>query len=333
MSTPIYSTKVFRSLDEQIVLLRDRNLIIRDEEKAKRHLLEKNYFDLINGFETLFLKKANAKYKDYTGYYFEDFLLLYKFDKKLNLIILEQLDKFEIQLKTSMAFRFCEKYFKTPTDSDCYMDKNNYSDPGNNHLSLPKGISKSLGKHKIFSVHHKYGNFMEQCKVKYPYMSTYDKPPFWIVIKVLELGATFKLLLGFEKDVFEKVIKDMGMKYVDKQKFINSIRICIELRNTCAHFQLVNRFRTPKNLKIDTGLINDLGLSTKKNITGQQTFYEIRLFDSLLVLSQFENLSSISFLVKDFYFNHCNTKRERVLFLNMLERMGRKKLLDWQIFK
>lgn len=48
---------------------------------------------------------------------------------------------------------------------------------------------------------------------------------------------------------------DMGIEYAtDKEKFINSIRIFIELRNTCAHFQLVNRYRTPSNLKIDSAI-------------------------------------------------------------------------------
>lgn len=96
-------TKTFKSLDQQIELLKERKLIIRDENKAKQHLLEKNYFDLINGFETLLLIDSKAANKEYNGLYFEDFLLLYDFDKKLNLEILKILDKFEIRLKTSMA--------------------------------------------------------------------------------------------------------------------------------------------------------------------------------------------------------------------------------------
>ena len=135
--------------------------------------------------------------------------------------------------------------------------------------------------------------------------------------------------MGFEKDVFEKVIEDFGMKYRDKQKFLNSIRIFIELRNTCAHFQLVNRFRTPNNVRIDGGLIRDLGLRTKINALGIPTYYEIKLYDTLLVLSQFENLKGIRSLIKHFYFNRCNSKREKQLMQKTFERMGRKKLSDW----
>ncbi|MGM0789879.1 MAG: Abi family protein [Bacillota bacterium] len=333
MSNQTYITKTFKSLDEQIALLKERKLIIRDEEKAKRHLLEKNYFDLINGFETLLLIDSKATNKEYGGPYFEDFLLLYDFDRKLNLEILKLLDRFEIRLKTSMAYRFCEKHFLTAADSQCYIDISNYTDPRRNHLSLPQDIARSIRNHKIFKTDYRFNgntyNFIEFCKAKYPFVSTYDQPPFWVTIKLLEFGPLFNLLLGYERDVFEKVIEDMGMRYIDKQKFINSIRIFIELRNTCAHFQLVNRFRTSNNLRIDAGMINDLGLRTKANQAGTPTYYEIRLYDTLLVLSQFESLTEIRKLIKHYYFKRCNSKRERNLMIKIFDRMGRKKLSNW----
>ncbi|WP_394581202.1 Abi family protein [Cytobacillus firmus] len=333
MSNRLHTTKAFKSLDDQIALLKQRKLLIRDEEKAKRQLLERNYFDLINGFETLLLVDSKASNKEYNGPNFDDFIMLHNFDKKLNLEIIKVIDRFEIRLKTSMAYRFCEKNFVAATDSACYIDKNKYTDPRSNHLSLPSDLAKSISNHNIFKTNiyfnrNTYSNFIDFCKAKYPYISTYNDPPFWVVIKVLEFGSLFKLLLGFEKDVFEKVIKDMGMKYVDKQKFINSIRIFIELRNTCAHFQLVNRFRTPKNLRIDAGMIADLGLRTKTNTSGSPTYYEIRLYDSLLVLSQFESLKDIRRLIKEFYYKSCNS-RERRIIIKLFERMGRKKLSDW----
>jgi abortive infection bacteriophage resistance protein len=333
LSTGTHITKTFESLDGQIALLRRRKLIIRDEEKAKRHLLEKNYFDLINGFETLLLKDPKAAKKEYEGIFFEDFLLLYEFEKKLNVEILKLLDRFETRLKTSMAYRFCEKNFVAAADSECYIDNTKYTDPSSNHLSLPHDLAKPITNHNIFKTNIRYkgtiyGNFIDLCKTKYPFISTYDHPPFWVTIKVLEFGSLLLLLLGFERDVFEKVIGDMKMQYIDKQKFINSIRIFIELRNSCAHFQLVNRFRTSNNLRIDARLISDLGLETKTNIFGISTYYEIRLYDTLLVLSQFENLKDIRKLIKDFYFKRCNSREKRVM-IKIFDRMGRKNLSEW----
>ncbi|KGR89051.1 hypothetical protein CD30_17725 [Ureibacillus massiliensis 4400831 = CIP 108448 = CCUG 49529] len=334
MSNRNHVTKEFLTIDEQIELLKNRKLIIKNEEAAKIHLLEKNYFDLINGFETLMLKDSKAATKEFDYYYFEDFIFLYEFDKKLNVEILRLLDRFETRFKTSMAHRFCEKHFVNPSDARSYIDVNKYTDPRSNHLSVPREIAKPVQYHKIFNTNisfnrNTYPDFIEFCKAKYTYLSTYADPPFWMTIKVLEFGVLFQLLIRYERDIFVNVIADMGMNYLEKQKFINSIRIFIELRNTCAHFQLVNRFRTPNNLRIDAGLIVDLGLKTKLNINGVPTYYEIRLYDVLLVLSQFENLKDIRDLIKKYYFDVANSKRQRTLMTKLFDRMGRKNISDW----
>lgn len=337
MNNKLHTTKVFYSLEDQVLLLKSRGLIIPDNKYAEKVLLEKNYFDLINGFETLMLVDSKASQKKYEKYYFDDFLFLYNFDKKLNVEILKLLDKFETRLKTSMAYRFCEKNYTSPSKARCYIDISLYSNPINpaHHLSLPREIKRNIAGHKIFnaSKFKGYNDFIDFCKSKYNFLNTYDDPPFWMTIKILEFGPLFQLLIAYEKDVFEKVIQDMGMEYApDKEKFINSIRIFIELRNTCAHFQLVNRFRTPSNLKIDSGMIADLQLHTKLNRFGKRLDYEIKLYDTLLVLGQFENLSEISKLIRTTY-NHCNSKRRRDLFLKILERMGRKQISDWTKLK
>lgn len=81
-------TKPFSNLDEQIRLLSgDRNLIIKDVVGAKKHLLEKKYFDLINGFETLLLENPNDKAVGYKNKSFIDFLSLYNFDSDAKRII------------------------------------------------------------------------------------------------------------------------------------------------------------------------------------------------------------------------------------------------------
>ena len=49
--------KTFKTIDEQIELLRSRNLQIRDYETAKEILLSNNYYYLINGYKDLFLNK------------------------------------------------------------------------------------------------------------------------------------------------------------------------------------------------------------------------------------------------------------------------------------
>lgn len=50
-------TKEFKTIEEQIVGLEKRNLNFKNREKAKQILTRYNYFDIINGFESILLKK------------------------------------------------------------------------------------------------------------------------------------------------------------------------------------------------------------------------------------------------------------------------------------
>lgn len=75
-------TKEFKTIDEQISGLLDRGLKIKNKKMAAKVLSQYNYFDVINGFESILLKK-NVAYKEYENVYFEDFRDLFFFDMKL----------------------------------------------------------------------------------------------------------------------------------------------------------------------------------------------------------------------------------------------------------
>ena len=47
--------KQFKTIDEQIEILKDKGLIINDEEKTKKILLREYYF-FINGYRHVFMK-------------------------------------------------------------------------------------------------------------------------------------------------------------------------------------------------------------------------------------------------------------------------------------
>ena len=52
--------KIFKTLDEQITILRNKNLIIDDENYVKDILLRENYF-FINGYRYLFIKSLTDR--------------------------------------------------------------------------------------------------------------------------------------------------------------------------------------------------------------------------------------------------------------------------------
>ena len=51
--------KPFRTLDEQINILKNRNLNFKNENKAKEYLLKYNYYNVINCYSKYFCKSTN----------------------------------------------------------------------------------------------------------------------------------------------------------------------------------------------------------------------------------------------------------------------------------
>ena len=58
--------KPFRTIDEQISILKERGLNIAAEAKAKTILSKENYYNLINGYKRLFVNDSeeNEVYKE-----------------------------------------------------------------------------------------------------------------------------------------------------------------------------------------------------------------------------------------------------------------------------
>lgn len=71
--------KDFKTLDEQIDILKSRGLVINNEERAKEYLLSQNYYNLINGYANFFPRSG----ENYTaGTNFDEITSLYVFERE-----------------------------------------------------------------------------------------------------------------------------------------------------------------------------------------------------------------------------------------------------------
>lgn len=52
----LFIMKEFKTIDEQIELLKSRGLTFENEKFAKNMLLQNNYYNIINGYKELFIK-------------------------------------------------------------------------------------------------------------------------------------------------------------------------------------------------------------------------------------------------------------------------------------
>lgn len=400
--------KAFNTIFDQIRLLKNRGLQINNLSSAKEHLKDKNYFDLINGHETLLLDDAKRSPKKYTKKSFDNFLRLHDFDKHFSSLILKKISEFETKLKTTISYHFCKNHCSTLAENNNYIDINHYNKPG--LTDGPKQYVKYFyhsndqeKTHKLFRSNYKYRgkfrgafsgivtyqpsktilngvftgrfgsssirevkagictfynsnqrtllaalntvsttsgstvslniniqreetiqglNYIDDCKLKFSYINDYNNPPFWVVIKTLMLNDLIILMYGLKKRTLDGILRDFNLKPYEKEKFINSLEIIRELRNSCAHFELVNRFRTSQNLKVNNHIISDLHLSPMRSQ------YVIKLFDVLKVLRMYIDLTEIKLFLHNFWNIETKYGNDDVTCA-LFERMGNSKINEW----
>ena len=134
--------KPFKTFEEQINILKSRNLVIDNEEYVKEILSQINYYNVINGYKSIFLKRdlngilvSPEKFKE--GTTFEELYSLYQMDFELKKTIFPYILRFEKLLKTACAYCFSEKH----TEAYSYLQMKNYSNDESNLTSVLKNIA------------------------------------------------------------------------------------------------------------------------------------------------------------------------------------------------
>ena len=84
------TNKIFKTVDEQIDILRHKGLIINDEEKTREILFRENYF-FISGYRHMFVMPGKPD-KFMPGTTFEELYAVFVFDRKLRNTFFKNID-------------------------------------------------------------------------------------------------------------------------------------------------------------------------------------------------------------------------------------------------
>ena len=112
--------KEFRTLDEQIDILRNKGLIINDEESTKAILLRENYF-FINGYRNILYTKDR---KFINGTTFEELYSVFLFDRSFRNILFKNLLIIENNIKSIISYQLSKKYGYKESD---YLNPKNFT--------------------------------------------------------------------------------------------------------------------------------------------------------------------------------------------------------------
>ncbi|MDE6694342.1 MAG: Abi family protein [Bacteroidales bacterium] len=200
---------------QQIQLLKDRGMIISDDEFARKQLEFVSYFRLANYWRPMEADKIRHIFKPNSK--FENAVRLYYFDKKLRNLLFAAVQSVEISLRTKAIHYISMKYgafwFANKT---LFVDENLF----NTHLSH---IRTEIGRSKE--------DFIEAYFEKY---EEPDVPPVWQTLEVISLGTLSKLISNLsDKKIKKEMARSLGIpQHIYMESWIRAITI---LRNCIAH--------------------------------------------------------------------------------------------------
>lgn len=248
--------KEFKTLDEQIEILKERGLVINDVDKAKNLLLSENYF-FINGYRHIFLK--NSKSSEFIpGTTFDELYALFQFDRSFRNVLFKNLLIVENNLKSILSYGLSKKYGIREKD---YLKMSNFSQDikkvrqVNDVLSKIKRQIKLNGRQHTATLH---------------YLSNYGYVPLWILVKLLSFGMINELYSILKP---EDKLNIASYYNLDVETLGIYIALLSNYRNLCAHEDIVFEHRTQKEIpdtryhrELDIPMMNDEYIYGKNDI-------------------------------------------------------------------
>ncbi|MED9995566.1 MAG: Abi family protein [Paludibacteraceae bacterium] len=238
------------TLEEQIKLLQERGMQITDEEKAKEVLLDVGYYRL--GFYWFPFEKnyPNKKNRDHifnTNASFDDVVRLYYFDFKLRNTLLKYLIRIEVNFRTCLTYYTSNLYPNSPT---WFVDPQVVSKKQISGFDSVVYTPK-FKKNKVIALHHrKYIN---------------DKyAPAWKTLEFMTLGNIVSLYNSLNNQELKQTIATQ-FNIKSKEVFENYINLILDIRNACAHGNILFDFTPQKSIRKGPAMMKNVAHNQNLN--------------------------------------------------------------------
>ncbi|MDR2056821.1 MAG: Abi family protein [Dysgonamonadaceae bacterium] len=198
-----------------IPLLKKRGLIIADEQRAISYLTNIGYFRLSAYLHPLLnIPKEEHDYKN--GATFDMALDMYRFDRKLRILLFNEIEKIEVAIRSSMNNLISDAL----GDVFWMTDAINFS----NHAIFTKTatlIQAEIEKSKE--------EFIEHFKNKY----SNPFPPAWMISEIIPLGVLYNVFNNLKsKNIKKRIAVSFGLSL---PVFTSWMLLLANLRNLCGH--------------------------------------------------------------------------------------------------
>lgn len=221
------ANKPSRTIEEQIDLLESRGMNIRDRQFVADWLQRVSYFRLKGYWWEMQDDPVNHHFRK--GWYFEDIVERYSFDKELKIILFHAIETLEIALRTKLIYHMSQSH------------------GGLWYLNPSLAADASLHKQQLEHLQDEFAksgeNFVKEYLVKHPnqlkpslkgYQSDED-PDAWIIMEVATFGELSKIYKNIDHQLPAKsaIANDFGLNlHSELSSWLEAIAY---LRNMVAH--------------------------------------------------------------------------------------------------
>lgn len=257
--------KTFKNLDEQIEILKEKGLIINDEEKAKEILFRENYF-FISGYRHLF-QRNNGDSQFVAGTTFEELYGTFIFDRNIRNIMFKYILIVENNIKSIIGYQMSRKYGYKEKE---YLNPKNFNQDNIKIRQVYDVLNKVKRQIRVNGKQHKATSH---------YITNYGYIPMWILVKVLSFGIISEIY-GILK--IEDQISISSFYKLNSSTLTTYLQLLSNFRNLCAHEDILYDHRTQK-------VIPDTKYHTFLNIPKKDDVYEYGkndLFALIIILKE-----------------------------------------------
>lgn len=217
--------KPAKTIEEMIVLMRERGLIIPDESMLEKALYDNNYFRL-SGYFRVFQKNPTHSDNNFIdGTAANDFLIIYNLDSQLRSLILQGTALLEVTLRSHIAYELS-------CDGHAY----DYADEKFYRIDTSK-ISEEVKNRIVDSLVQKINKWIDMsCEVYIKHFKRMNEPiPIWAAIETLPFDTISKILsYHTDRRAISTTYKSVGLS-APLNVNAETIHSIVYLRNLCAH--------------------------------------------------------------------------------------------------
>ncbi|WP_051221133.1 Abi family protein [Eremococcus coleocola] len=229
--------KPFRTIDEQIALLKSRHLTFLSEEQARNNLSRYGYYEIVNGYKDLFIKDKSFPDEEESyvpGATFENIFDLFLFDTRLRRAVFTSMLEVELNLRTAVSYVIGKHYGSNESD---YLIRENFK-------SGKRTFYNGKAEYQIDQLLRKLRKIRnDDVQPMKHYRECHSNVPPWIIIKGTSFGnllMLYKLLKAPLKNEVISILYGIPVQLVNndpsiKQLFSDSLKLFHKYRNRSAH--------------------------------------------------------------------------------------------------